>query len=53
VSASAIEQDTSVSPPAARRRFEIGEGTWTFSAVGTTAGKPVEGSSQGMLYRVP
>ena len=35
------------------RRFELGEGTWTFTAASTTANQPVTGSFSGMLFQIP
>lgn len=34
-------------------QFEIGQGTFTFTSVGTEAGEAIAGSFQGMLYRIP
>ena len=50
---SLIEQDRNVSPPVTLRRYEIGEGTWTFDEIGTGAGDRVTGSFEGTLYLVP
>ena len=35
------------------RRFELGEGTWTFTAASTTNQQPVAGSFTGQLFLIP
>ena len=53
LSISIVEQDLTQMPIATLRRFELGEGTWTFTAVGTGASDPVTGTFTGRLYEVP
>ena len=53
VTMSVTEQDRSVSPVLTLRRFEIGEGTWTFEQVGEQPGAAVVGSFVGTLYLRP
>jgi hypothetical protein len=48
-----VETDITVSPAPTLRRFEVGEGTWTFTAASTTDTGPVAGSFTGGLYLVP
>jgi hypothetical protein len=45
--------ETDLTSGAVLRRFELGEGTWTFTAASLTTGQPVAGSFTGMLFRVP
>jgi len=49
---SVTEYDTS-DPGTAIRQFDVGEGTWTFTEAGTTAGAEIEGSFEATLYRIP
>ena len=48
-----LYQDVSGDPVVELGRFELGEGTWTFDEVDTSAGAVVRGSFQGMLFRAP
>ncbi len=48
-----VETDITVSPAVTLRRFEVGEGTWTFTAASMTDTGPVTGSFTGGLYLVP
>ena len=50
VTMNVTEQDRSVTPAVVVRRFEIGEGTWTFEQVGDQPGAAIVGSFQGTLY---
>lgn len=45
-----VEADLTVNPVRNLRTLELGEGTWTFTAAGTTAGAAVTGSFDGMLF---
>jgi hypothetical protein len=49
---SVTETDTSA-PQTAIRQFDVGEGTWTFTAASTTPDAPVEGSFEATLYLIP
>lgn len=46
-----IYEDISGASPRRLGDFDIGEGTWTFDAVGTNPGDPVRVRFQGTLYR--
>ena len=53
MSVSIVESDLSTSPATTLRRFELGEGTWTFTAASQTNGQAVTGSFTGQLFLVP
>ena len=45
--------ETELATGSVLRRFELGEGSWTFTAASTTSGQPVAGSFTGMLFQIP
>jgi hypothetical protein len=51
ISVTIVESD--LTSGAVVRRFELGEGTWTFTAASQTTGQAVTGSFTGMLFLVP
>ena len=48
-----VETDLTTTPATTLRRFELGEGTWTFTAASQTANAVVAGQFTGMLFLVP
>jgi len=46
------ESDISQTPAVARRSFDVGEGTWTFSKVGQNNGDDIVGSFKATVYQL-
>lgn len=53
VAMNVTEQDRSVTPVKTLRRFDIGEGSFTFEQASDQPGAALVGSFQGMLYQLP